>query len=112
MEEAVNNEIAAIKDIILKTVACERIYLFGSYAYGTPNEGSDYDFYVVLQDGAEQPAIVTENIYWNLRLIKRNTPVDILAEHKTRFDERARLITLEQKIFREGITLYDRQSQH
>jgi predicted nucleotidyltransferase len=105
-----NTEIAAVKDIILKTVDCERIYLFGSYAYGTPNANSDYDFYVVLQDNAEQPIIVMENIYWNLRLIKRQTPVDILAGHKTRFEERARFLTLEQKIFKEGVTLYDRSS--
>jgi predicted nucleotidyltransferase len=106
-----NAEISAVKDIILKTVDCERIYLFGSYAYGTPHENSDYDFYVVLQDNTEQPAIVMENIYWNLRLIKRQTPVDILAGHKSRFEERARFLTLEQKILKEGVTLYDR-SRH
>jgi predicted nucleotidyltransferase len=106
--QIVNNEITAIKDIILKTVACERIYLFGSYAYGTPHEGSDYDFYVVLQDDAKNPFLVVEDISWNLRLIKRETPVDILAEHKSRFEKRAQFLTLEQKISREGITLYDR----
>jgi predicted nucleotidyltransferase len=105
-----NTEIAAVKDIILKTVDCERIYLFGSYAYGMPNENSDYDFYVVLQDGDEKPVIIMENIYWNLRLIKRKTPVDILAGHKSRFEERARFLTLEQKIFKEGVTLYERSN--
>jgi len=41
----VNDEIAAIKDSILETMGgdCERIILFGSYAYGVPREGSDYD---------------------------------------------------------------------
>jgi predicted nucleotidyltransferase len=102
-----NSEIASVKDIILKTVDCELIYLFGSHAYGSPNENSDYDFYVVLQDNAEQPIIVMENIYWNLRLIKRKTPVDILAEHKSRFDDMSLLPTMERKIVREGILLYD-----
>jgi predicted nucleotidyltransferase len=106
---AVNSEIRAIKEVILKTVDCERIYLFGSYAYGTPGNESDYDFYVVLQDGEEQPAVAMENIFWNLRLIKRKTPVDILAEHKIRFEERVQMLTLEQKIFNEGVVLYDRQ---
>jgi predicted nucleotidyltransferase len=102
-----NTEISAVKDIILKTVACERIYLFGSHAYGTPHENSDYDFYVVLQDNTEQPVIVMENIYWNLRLINRKTPVDILAEHKSTFDDMSLLPTMERKIVREGILLYD-----
>jgi predicted nucleotidyltransferase len=102
-----NAEICAVKDMILKTVDCERIYLFGSYAYGTPHENSDYDFYVVLQDNAEQPAIVMENIYWNLRLIQRKISVDILAEHKSAFDDMSLLPTMERKIVREGVLLYD-----
>ena len=42
-------EIIAIKDSILSTVGdeCEKIILFGSYAYGTPHKDSDYDFYKV-----------------------------------------------------------------
>jgi predicted nucleotidyltransferase len=49
----INDDILAIKDTILTTVGenCEKIYLFGSWAYGTPREGSDYDFFVVLKDG-------------------------------------------------------------
>jgi len=31
------DDIEKIKDIIIKTVPTERIYLFGSHAYGTPN---------------------------------------------------------------------------
>ena len=41
-----NDDIIAIKDSILNTIGetCEKIILFGSHAYGTPREGSDYDF--------------------------------------------------------------------
>jgi predicted nucleotidyltransferase len=37
----VNDDIIAIKDSILNTVGedCEKIILFGSYAYGAPREG-------------------------------------------------------------------------
>jgi predicted nucleotidyltransferase len=47
----INDTILAIKDSILSTVgeSCEKIYLFGSYAYGTPHKDSDYDFFVVLK---------------------------------------------------------------
>jgi predicted nucleotidyltransferase len=103
-----NAEITAVKDIILKTVDCERIYLFGSHAYGTPNENSDYDFYVVLTDGDENPLFSVQGIYRNLRQIKRKTPVDILAEHISRFDDMSVLPTMERKIVREGVRLYDR----
>ena len=53
----VNDEILAIKDSILHTVGndCEKIILFGSHAYGTPRETSDYDVFVVLKDNLEKP---------------------------------------------------------
>jgi len=61
----INDAIIAIKDSILNTVgeSCEKIVLFGSYAYGTPREDSDYDFFVVLKDGTEKPILVLQNIY-------------------------------------------------
>ena len=43
--EEIRKEIDLIVGSIRKTVDCERIYLFGSYAYGEPAEGSDLDFY-------------------------------------------------------------------
>ena len=105
---AVNSEIRAIKEVILQTVDCERIYLFGSYAYGTPGNESDYDFYVVLADGDENPVFPVQRIYKNLRQIKRKTPVDILAEHKSSFYKRTGLFSLEKKVAGEGVVLYDR----
>ncbi|GHT88599.1 hypothetical protein FACS1894137_17010 [Spirochaetia bacterium] len=42
---AINDEIVSINDIIVKSVDPEKVYLFGSYAYGTPHKDSDYDFY-------------------------------------------------------------------
>ena len=35
---------------ILQAVPALKIYLFGSYAYGVPNENSDIDLYVVIPD--------------------------------------------------------------
>ena len=43
-----NDEILAIKDKIISAVDIERLYLFGSYAYGTPSDESDYDFYMIV----------------------------------------------------------------
>jgi predicted nucleotidyltransferase len=36
---AVNQEILNMVDIIKEAVPTDRIYLFGSYAYGTPHKG-------------------------------------------------------------------------
>jgi len=103
-----NGEIAAVKDIILKTVECEKIYLFGSYANNTEREGSDYDLYVILKDEDENPVVAEQNIYRNLsKRDGRHTPADILAENKNKFNARCALPTIERKIVREGVLLYD-----
>ena len=103
-----NSEILTVKDIILKTVDCEKIYLFGSYVYGMQREGSDYDLYVVLKNEDENPLLAEQNIYRNLAKREgRHTSIDVLAENKYRFIDLCVLPTMERKIAREGILLYD-----
>jgi predicted nucleotidyltransferase len=105
----VNDEILDIKDAILEAAgAVEKIYLFGSYAYGTPHKDSDYDFYVLLPDASESPFVVIPEIYRQLYKTKRQTPVDVLANYKTRFEERSCSPTMERKIVRDGVLLYER----
>lgn len=46
MNAQILDELENIKRVILNTIKkTEAIYLFGSYAYGTPSEESDYDIY-------------------------------------------------------------------
>jgi predicted nucleotidyltransferase len=105
----VNDEILRIKDSILATVPdCEKIYLFGSYAYGTPRKDSDYDFYVVLNDACTEKALnVIDRIYHAL-IYTKGMYVDILSSHKSRFEDRSRLPTLERTVANRGVLLYDR----
>jgi len=100
------DEIIKIKDIIIDTVPAERVYLFGSYAYGTPNEDSDYDFYVVIPDDGMRPIEAIQDIYCSMRGIKK--PVDILAGTTEVFDRRSNDPTIERVIAREGVVLYER----
>jgi hypothetical protein len=106
----VNDEILAIKDSILKTVGedCERIVFFGSYAYGTPSEGSDYDVFVVLKDGTESPVLVLQNIYRGLAQNPHYKAEDVLANYKSRFEIRSKLPAIERTIAEKGVVLYDR----
>jgi predicted nucleotidyltransferase len=106
----INNAIISIKDSILHTVGddCEKIILFGSYAYGTPNEKSDYDIFVILRDGTEKPILVLQNIYCNLAKNENYVPIDVLAGYKTVFNERSKLPAIERTIAQKGIVLYER----
>jgi predicted nucleotidyltransferase len=105
----INDEILAIKNSILKTVGenCEKIILFGSYAYSTPGKNSDYDIFVVLKDGTEKPIPVLQNIYGGLAQNPNYKAVDVLANYKSRFEARSKLPTIERTIAQKGVILYD-----
>lgn len=93
---------------IRQTVPTEKIMLFGSHAYGTPHKDSDYDLYVVLPDNEMRPLEAIQQIYGAFAGIRQRRPVDVLAGTRTTFNDRKRLNTLERKIDREGIVLYER----
>ena len=103
-----NSEITSIMETIRDTVDCEKIYLFGSYAYGTPHEDSDYDFFVVIPDDSElRPIEVMQKVYRNLSKKNMTTPIDVIAGRSSRFAEMSALPTMERRIAREGIMLYE-----
>jgi uncharacterized protein len=88
----------------------EAIILFGSWAWGQPDAGSDFDVLVIVAASNEHPARRARRAYRCLGGI--GVPVDVLV--KTREEvERFRNVkaSLEHKIFKEGKLLYERRSQ-
>jgi predicted nucleotidyltransferase len=106
MKEYVIKEIEIIKNIILQTVPVEQIYLFGSYAYGTPNKDSDLDIYVVLNDNADIRDIDALSMIDFAIFGKTNMSTDILALKKNRFDYRQGTGTLEHTVATRGKRIY------
>ena len=45
--------IAEMTDRLVKVLNPERVYLFGSFADGSYSDGSDYDFYIVVNNGTD-----------------------------------------------------------
>ena len=104
----ITDEIRQIRNAIIAALPVEKLYLFGSYAYGLPTEGSDYDFYVLIPDGGIKPIDAKIKFRHSLSGIIRHKDTDILADYKGRFEERSKYNTLERKIAREGVVLYER----
>ena len=104
---AVNQEILNITEAIKAAVPAERIYLFGSYAYGTPNDNSDYDFFVVIPDGDLRPIDAALKARRSIRTIIKMKPIDVLADYSSSFEEMTQFATLERKIKRDGVLLYE-----
>ena len=102
----ITGEIDKIKDIIVKTVTPERIYLFGSYVYGTPDADSDYDLYVIVPDESDRPLVLTERIYNALFANTGGKPIDILVKRFSDFEARKPLPTIEREVSTKGVLLY------
>ena len=98
-------EIEELRDQFVSQLSPLRVYLFGSYADGTSRDESDFDFYIVVKDGASDLAGLTARAYRSIRRIKRR-PVDIIVGTESRFNERKELPTVENEVFRKGVLLY------
>ena len=103
-----NQEIMDIAAAIKDEVPVERIYLFGSHAKGTSVETSDYDFFLLIPDGGMRPLDATMTAHRALSAVKRNIPIDIVADYQSRFNERRHLNTMERKVWNEGVVVYER----
>ena len=103
----IKQELDTITKIIADTVPVEAIYLFGSYAYGTPHKDSDLDLYVVIKDEAPMRDVEAMDAI-RIAMYKRKThPVDLLASKQKRFHYRAAgFSTIENTVAHQGVKLY------
>ena len=83
----------------------ERIYLFGSCAYGTPGRDSDVDLLVVVP---ESPLDFYERTTLAYRALDRiGVPVDVMVYTRSEFDSRAALpVSLERTVRTKGRVLH------
>lgn len=102
-----NEEIQNIVNRFVETLNPLKIYLFGSFARGSENNESDYNFYIVMNKNYQVTNETIANAYISLKGIKRR-PVDIIINNESVFDERAEFInTLENAVNQGGILLYE-----
>ena len=101
------DEIRMIREKIIHAVPIEKLYLFGSYANSTPNEYSDFDFYVVIPNDGLRPVEAVQSIFRSVRGMNRK-PMDILAGTVETFERRSKQITLERTVANEGVLLYEK----
>jgi len=105
MGATIQRDLELIKESVLQAVPAEAIYLFGSYAYGTPNKESDLDVYIVVPDDTvELPELQG---YIRLLLKKNNIMnLDLLIGRSSTFNRRKNGPTLERVIAQKGTMLY------
>jgi len=105
----INQTIQHIAETIRYAVPVEKIYLFGSFAYGTPQQNSDYDFYVIIPEGSIRPIEAMQKAYRALYPLADIPAVDVVASTQKKFDIMSRRInTIESDVAQKGVLLYER----
>jgi predicted nucleotidyltransferase len=98
--------IETVKDRLIKAYNPRAVYLFGSFAWGKPDDQSDLDLLVVIDSSDEKPykrLFKGIDALTGLRIAK-----DILVYTRAEFEELASDVsTLCYKIKREGVKLYE-----
>jgi len=99
---------AAIDTAVERLVAefqPEQVWLFGSHAWGEPDEQSDLDFVVIVPESDERPI---KRMQRAARcLVGLGVPNDVIVHTRAEFDRfRDVVSSLTYKIIREGRLLY------
>ena len=93
-------------DRIVEVLHPERIYLFGSHAYGQPHADSDIDILVVVRDSDLPPHKRAVAAYRTLRGLV--FPAEIKVVTLEEFERRAQWLSSVERVVREkGRILYD-----
>lgn len=101
VQRNIDMAVAAIQD----TIPNASIYLFGSFAYGTPTAESDLDLYIVTPDKSKSPLEWCFEAQMALPM-EFNMPSDVLVNYEDEFLTRAKSpVTFEHTVYTKGIKL-------
>ena len=96
-------ELKKLATKIKEITPATKIYLFGSYAYGTPTDESDIDLCILTDENKRKLEILRE-IRRNIGDI--NYPLDILVYKTDEFKERVNnKYIMESKIYNDGVEI-------
>lgn len=94
---------------IVEALHPELVYLYGSHAYGQPDEDSDVDLFVVVRDSTLPPHKRAIEAYRALRGLF--LPAEVKVMTRAEFERRAEwLSSIERVVRNKGKVLYDSQA--
>ena len=107
MAKADQSTIEEVKDRLVKGLHPDAVILFGSYAYGNPDPGSDLDILVVLPESSDPQYKRARECYRLLRGI--GVPKDIIVLTRAEYENQQKSCSSVACLATEkGIILYER----
>jgi len=106
-KDDVSNKLSILVDATIKEIpGIEKIYLFGSYAYGKPDKDSDFDLMVITDNEIKDAILSVTEIRYNTW--GKVGVFDMLVYSEDTFNARKEKYHLENKVFTEGKIIYER----
>ncbi|MDD2433460.1 MAG: nucleotidyltransferase domain-containing protein [Clostridia bacterium] len=103
----IKQEVNEVVKQINAVTSVQKIYLFGSYAYGKADHNSDLDLCIITNDNNVRKRDLIRSIRKSISKVATK-PIDILVYNQEDFLERAKVnSTLEHKITNEGVSVYE-----
>lgn len=110
-DRIIAENIKELVQVFVNKVDPIKVLLFGSYAKGSYTDDSDYDFYLVIDDGRDVMETMRQARRASINIKKR--PVDIVVGTNSRFESKRRMADytqmIEGEVERDGILLYERK---
>lgn len=101
----IRDSLKLIVKSINEAMPVSAIYLFGSYAYGVPNENSDLDIYIVTPDKSKR------RIDWAVHARKSfgaavKLPIDLIVNYDDEFENRSKInVSFEYEVATKGVNI-------
>jgi len=103
----VSEKLSILIDATVREIpGIEKIYLFGSYAYGKPSSESDLDLMVITDKEIDDAILSVTEIRYNTW--GKVGVFDMLVYSEKVFNDRKEKYNLENKVFNEGKIIYER----
>ena len=98
--------ITQITSRIRKALPVEKVFLFGSHAWGIPDESSDFDIFIITPSSEQPPHRRATQIYRHLRGL--GVPIDLIVMTHNEVEQARQVATsLTSKVLAEGKVLYE-----
>lgn len=105
-----DKELSRVVNVIVRTVFPRKIFLFGSRVMDTADKRSDYDIFVMVENGKNTRKMEKE-LYYLMAKEGIGLPVDLLVETEDKFERlKDNQYLIYNQVARYGKAIYEKET--